>query len=80
LVQSLIKKKQDQTKVWSPQKSFSREKTERNAHSVREREREKIRLGLGFGAFESPSVVDRQTGIARTDKGRERDDRIRVRV
>jgi hypothetical protein len=52
-------------------------------HSVRERERERIRLGLGFGAFESPSVVDRQTGLHGQTKGereRERDDRIRVSV
>jgi hypothetical protein len=51
----------------------------------RERERERIRLGLGFGAFESPSVVDRQTGLHGQTKGerereRERDDRIRVSV
>ncbi len=49
------------------------------------RERERIRLGLGFGAFESPSVVDRQTGLHGQTKGerereRERDDRIRVSV
>jgi hypothetical protein len=39
-----------------------------------ERERERIRLGLGFGAFESPSVVDRQTGLHGQTKGeRERE-------
>jgi len=45
-----------------------------------ERERARIRLGLGFGAFESPSVVDRQTGLHGQTKGEREREREREMI